>query len=125
MREYILYPICESLGLTPRTTLELLNSYFCEHPEKYYWIYTLESKIKGLEDQINQTYQQLQQRQNQQQMMYQGYNPQNQVQMIQQDPMYVNLKKSHEQFKQELCKAAEDTNIYVQEFYMAERSQVL
>jgi hypothetical protein len=39
MREYILYPVCESLGLTPRTALELLNSYFCEHAEKYYWIY--------------------------------------------------------------------------------------
>ena len=39
--------------------------------------------------------------------------------------MYMNQKKSHEQFKQELCKAAEDTNVYVQEFYMAERFQLL
>jgi hypothetical protein len=39
MREYILYPVCESLGLTPRAALELLNSYFIEHAEKYYWIY--------------------------------------------------------------------------------------
>ena len=33
--------------------------------------------------------------------------------------------KNHEQFKQELSKAAEDTTIFVQEFYMAERSWVI
>ena len=56
MREFILNPVCESLGLTPLSGLELLNSYFCEHPEKYYFIYTLEQKIKSLEDNITQTY---------------------------------------------------------------------
>ena len=65
MREFILNPVCESLGLAPLSGLELLNSYFCEKPEKYYFIYTLEQKIKNLEDNITQTYQNLQQRQNQ------------------------------------------------------------
>lgn len=52
MRDFILNPVCETLGLAALTGLDLLNSFFCEHPDKYYFIYTLEQKIKGLEDSI-------------------------------------------------------------------------
>jgi hypothetical protein len=54
MIDFLLQPLCEQISLEPTQALELLQSYFCEYPNKFQFLTSLDEKINSIEAQMGQ-----------------------------------------------------------------------